>query len=380
MKEYADLVEVLNVLEEQNASNGQKWHSMLRFLDVKARAKGIPFGAALELTPLCNLDCKMCYVHLSGMQVQDSGKKILSGDQWIDLIDQAAEAGLMHVLLTGGEAMLHPDFERIYLHLRNKGMLITLNTNGVLLTDERVAFFKQYPPTMIQITLYGAHEEEYERVTGHRYFSRVMAGIQRVKENQLVFEVGLTPNRYMDDCGKSLIKLLNSMDVFYSMNTGLFVPREETGRAEENHDLTLDEYVDLYRLRASLQGKEYTSVCQADIMPAGGNMEENPKGFKCAGGRSSFAITWDGVLQPCLMVNNIRYDLASIRFSEGWKQLHQEVMEYPYPRECCGCPYQQICTVCIKQHAMGAPMGHANKAICERAMRLAREGMIRKGN
>ena len=380
VKEYGSLVEALDVLDERNASKGEKWHSMIRFLDGKARAKGVPFGAALELTPLCNLDCKMCYVHLSSKQIRDSGKKILSGDQWIALIDQAAEAGLMHVLLTGGEAMLHPDFENIFLHLRNKGMLITLNTNGVLLTEERVAFFRRYPPTMIQITLYGASEEEYERVTGHRAFSKVMAGIQRAKESHLVFEVGLTPNRYMDEYGKPLIRLLDSMQVFYSMNTGLFTPRAETGRASENHDLTLDEYVDLYRLRAHLQGKEYTPVCQADVQPIGGVSEEKPRGFKCAGGRSSFAITWDGALQPCLMVDNIRYNLANARFSDEWKKLHHEVMEYPFPQECCGCPYQQICTVCIKQHAMGAPAGHANKALCERAQRLALEGMIKKGN
>lgn len=377
IKEVKSLIEALDVLEERHASKGEMWHSMIRYLDVKARAKGIPIRGAFELTPFCNLDCKMCYVHLNAKQVADCGKTILSGEQWIELIDQAADAGLMYALLTGGEAMLHPEFERIYLHLLNKGMLVTVNTNGILLTQERIDFFKQHPPTLIQITLYGSNEDEYEKVTGTRAFSHVMDAIKRLKEAKLFFEVGVTPSRYMDDYGKSVLKLLDSMSVFFSMNAGLFEPRKETGRAQTNHDLSLDEYIDLYRFRAKLHGKEYVPVCQEDISAVGGNCNEEPKGFRCAGGRSSFAIKWDGTLQPCLMVTDIKNNLLDIPFADGWKKIHKAVMEYPFPAECIGCAYQQICTVCVKQHALGAPLGHANKMLCERAKRLALEGMIK---
>ena len=377
VKAIGNLNEALDALEERNAGSGEMWHSMIRYLDVRAREKGVPLNGVLEITPRCNFNCSMCYVHLNEAQLSATGKKVLTGDQWIKLIDQAAEAGLMYALMTGGEAMLHPDFERIYLHLLNKGVILTLNTNGSLLTEERVEFFKQHPPKMIKITLYGTSEDEYEKVTGTRSFSKVMDAVKRLKAAGLFFEVGITPSRYMKDSGKAALQLLDSMDVFFSVNSGLFRPRQETGRAEENHDLSLEEYVNLYRFRARLHGKEYTPVCQEDVRPAGGTGEENPKGFRCAGGRSSFAMGWDGVLHPCLMMDEIGCSLFDYSFGEAWGMIHEAVMNYPFPQECIGCAYRQICTVCIKQHSYGAPKGHANPMLCERARRLALEGMIR---
>ena len=66
----------------------------------------IPISNLFELTPLCNLDCRMCYVHLTDPTVKE---RMLSGEQWIDLMRQAIDHGMMIALLTGGEAMTHPD-------------------------------------------------------------------------------------------------------------------------------------------------------------------------------------------------------------------------------------------------------------------------------
>lgn len=71
-----------------------------------AREHDTPISGSFELTPLCNLDCRMCYVHLTDPTVKE---RMLSGEQWIDLMRQAIDHGMMIALLTGGEAMTHPD-------------------------------------------------------------------------------------------------------------------------------------------------------------------------------------------------------------------------------------------------------------------------------
>ena len=45
----------------------------------KTREADIPWSGSFELTPLCNLDCKMCYVHLQDPSVKH---QMLSGEQW----------------------------------------------------------------------------------------------------------------------------------------------------------------------------------------------------------------------------------------------------------------------------------------------------------
>ena len=83
----------------------------------RTREADVPYSGSFELTPLCNLDCKMCYVHLQDPSVRH---RMLSGEQWISLIQQAIDEGMMEAMLTGGEAMTHPAFWDIYMYLINK--------------------------------------------------------------------------------------------------------------------------------------------------------------------------------------------------------------------------------------------------------------------
>ena len=69
------------------------------FLDRKAREFGVPVTGIFELTPLCNFDCGMCYVHLTKGQME--GRKVLRAPEWIALIDAGVERGMMSAQLTG---------------------------------------------------------------------------------------------------------------------------------------------------------------------------------------------------------------------------------------------------------------------------------------
>ncbi len=75
--------------------------SMRMYLDSRAWAKAVPIKGVFELTPYCNLDCKMCYVHLNPEQMQ--GCKLLSADEWENVMAQAVESGIVFATLTGGK-------------------------------------------------------------------------------------------------------------------------------------------------------------------------------------------------------------------------------------------------------------------------------------
>ena len=148
------------------------------YLEDKARVTATPINGQFELTPLCNLNCKMCYVHL---QPEQLSQKPLGVDQWKSLIDEAWEAGMFQVTLTGGECLTYPGFEELYLYLHSKGCQITVLTNGVLLDEKRISFFKEHPPAVIQVTLYGSDDDTYERVTGQRQAKAVIEHVKMAK-------------------------------------------------------------------------------------------------------------------------------------------------------------------------------------------------------
>ena len=166
MEERMDGFDLLERLREQNGKEVQRFSNLTRFLSFKAREKGIPFSGQFELTPLCNFDCKMCYVHLNPEQI--NGHSVLSVDSWKDIIHQAVEAGMVKAALSGGECLVYPGFKELFLYLHSLGCEVSVLTNGYLLDDDRIRFFQEHMPSRIQITLYGWNEDVYERVTGQR--------------------------------------------------------------------------------------------------------------------------------------------------------------------------------------------------------------------
>ena len=367
---------MLDDLEKQGASNAEKAFAMRNYFDAMARQKATPVHGYFELTPLCNLNCKMCYIHLTEQQMRETGRTLLTGSQWISIMEQAIEAGMIEALLTGGEALSHPDFDEIYLYLYNHGISPAVNTNALLMTKERIDFFRRYPPRSIQITLYGSDDESYEKVTGRRCFSQVMNAIQSILEADLPVHIGITPSRYMAENGERLIELVESLGISYSINFSLTDPRQETGRSSMEHDLSLDEYVHLFKTKAKLRKKELQPKPLEDTPLPGGGEKQEVLGLPCAAGSSSFCIGWNGFLRPCVSFIDLGVDLTEELFIDAWKKMHDATQKYPIPRECIGCAYQPICCPCVIEHSAGAPLGHAKPAFCKRSRRFVSEGLF----
>ena len=370
----ASLAELLAQLDAQGVTDYRRYSEVRKYLGFKARDRGVPVSGVFELTPLCNLDCKMCYVHLNREQLR--GAELLSTETWKDLMRQAVDAGMMFATLTGGECLTYPGFKELYLYLREMGVETSILSNGVLMDAEMVDFLKENPPALIQITVYGASEEAYERVTSHRSFARVMENLRHVQDAGLPFKVGITPSAFMED-GEQLVRLLHGMGVHLQINSSLVSPRAETGR--DLQDADLDTYVRVLKLARELRGGADCVGCDEGELPEpGGEAAEAARGVRCGAGRSGFCITWDGTMRPCNTFPEVAADALKLGFAEAWRWINAAVKDFPQPVECEGCAYRPQCPSCVAEHASGAPIGHANPATCVRTQRMIAEGLIQR--
>ena len=372
-----NLRELLIELDAQGIPSELRYDHVRRFLDFRAREEAIPLTGTFELTPLCNLDCKMCYVHLNKDQMQ--GAELLSTEEWKQIMKEAVDAGMMYAKLTGGECLTYPGFKELYLHLQSMGIEVSVLTNGRLMDDSMVAFFKAHPPAVIQITLYGADEETYERVTGHRAFEEVFSNIRKIQEAGLPLRIALTPNRYLGKDGEALVRFVHNMNIYYAINSGLFEAREETGRTLDNYDVSLDDMMRMYHARRELNGSIELSDCNEETLPEIGSDKtgEVQYGILCAAGRSAFAVDWKGNLYPCNVLRLGGINVLETKFLRAWKEIHALVMGYPLPVECQECAYKKVCKSCVAEHASGAKPGHANPMICQYGKRMVAEGLVK---
>lgn len=366
------LLELLEQWEKQGASDAEKTAKVRDYLSAKARLMGVPMRGTFELTPLCNLNCKMCYVHITQHQLDQMGKRVLPTSQWKKIMSEAIDAGMTSALLTGGEALLHPGFDELYLFLQSEGIEINVKTNGLLLDERRIEFFKKHPPQGLQITLYGSDEESYEKVTGYRCFSKVMESVHRVIESNLTLRISLTPSIYAKDNLEKLIHYVHSLGVDYVISPGLQNPRDETGRGGERHDLSIEDYIRLRQFTMKLSGENPVKECMDNAGPSGARHYR--KGLRCGGGRDGFAVSWQGQMQPCLMLCHISANLVTTEFTACWEKIHREAIEYPALEECAACRYVRRCPyTCVALHLPGGKTGHTDPSFCERTQKLMDE-------
>lgn len=86
-----------------------------------------PLMAHLIVTRRCNLSCAYCFEY-------DRVSPPVPRAELERRIDHLARLRAVFVTLTGGESLLHPDIVALVAHVRARGMIPVMNTNGYLLT------------------------------------------------------------------------------------------------------------------------------------------------------------------------------------------------------------------------------------------------------
>lgn len=372
-RQPGSLRELLRQLDAQGITDYRRYSRVRRFLSFKAREKNLPISGSFELTPLCNLDCRMCYVHLQGEQMR--GARLRTVDEWKDIVRQAFDAGMMYATLTGGECLTYPGFRELYGFLREKGVEVAILSNGLLMDAEMVEFFRRNPPASIQVTLYGASEEAYERVTGTRAFARVLGNLRRIQEAELPLRVAVTPNAYMTD-GEALIQLLYDEGFPFSVNAGLMQPREETGRAVADADL--DAYVGILKRARALRGEPVEPECDPESLPDPASAtSDQKKGVRCgAGAKQLFGglAGADASLQHLSLRGRGRSRAGLRGGLAAYKPDGAQLS--PVPPNARGCYYESVCKHCVAEHAASAKPGHASPRICQWGKRMVAEGLL----
>ena len=137
--------------------------SVRDYLFRKASLMKIPLAGTFELSPVCNFSCKMCYVRKTPAQLEKEGKQLYSVEKWIKLASECKDAGMLYLLLTGGEPFLYPEFRTLYETLHSMGLVLSINSNASMIDDETVAWLK---PQRIQ----QSNRSDFE-IEERRYFS-----------------------------------------------------------------------------------------------------------------------------------------------------------------------------------------------------------------
>lgn len=303
----------------------------------KAGEKEIPIVGEIDITNHCNLKCVHCYIRDTRFGEELSCQEICR------ILDQLADAGCLWLCITGGEPLVRPDFRDIYSYAKRKGFLITLFSNGTLLTPDMVEFLAEQAPFVLDITLYGMTAETYERVTGvPGSFARCIKGIELALARHLPLKlktmvITLNAHEFHD-----MRRYAKSLGVPFRYDTQIN-PRLDSSSEPTRYRLTPEEIVSL-----ELEDPEVADKLSEGFNKLYGIYSKRENLYLCKAGKYNFHITSDGKLNVCTLSRLPGYDLHGGTFEEGFYNIFPKVRAMKRTRysECQACPALNICGQC----------------------------------
>ena len=311
----------------------------------------VPLNGSIAMTNRCNLRCVHCY--LGDQRSPSSAAGELDTAFWLSVVDQIAEAGCLHLLITGGEPFLRPDFAEVYTHAKRRGLLVTVFTNGTRLDEKLLRLFRELPPWFVEVSLYGASKETYDRVTTVAgAYEKCLAGVDALVGAGIrigLKTVILKGNQHEVPAMRAMAE---ERGAGFRVDPAIFPCRDGD---QGPLDLRLPpaeavaiEMEDPVRLKGT-----------ADFYDRMKDLPASDRLFSCMAGLTTFHVETGGRLQPCLMVGDHGFDLREGTFRQGWESVLFDFrrIEAPPGYECNSCERRFLCGVCPAQTSLetGSP-------------------------
>ncbi len=127
----------------------------------------------------CNLNCKYCYLEQNSYKKEDD---FLNLDKIKRTLVEIKNEKLNSIYLTGGEPLMHPDFNQI-LRMCLKISNVTILSNGTMINEKKARFLRRLDDesnfeTIYRISLDSVDELENDKIRGRGSFRKALFAIQ----------------------------------------------------------------------------------------------------------------------------------------------------------------------------------------------------------
>ncbi|MFA5333056.1 MAG: radical SAM protein [Candidatus Nanoarchaeia archaeon] len=252
------------------------------------------------LTNICSCKCSFCGIWKQKPKVTVDTYKALK------VIDKLDELGVGFVTLTGGEPLLHPDFDKIIAECNKYGMMSSiLNADARIFTPKVLGMLEKSKPGMVSISIdHHTDKVEFESRKIPKLLNHIKNAVSNLKKLKIKVLGSIVICNYNH---KSLRKLCEKCAEIGFDNVCINYP--EISESEvyvlggNAINLTKKQVIDALQEVKELK-KEFPIVNPVESL---NNIisylkGENPK-YYCFGGSKVFFVDWHLNTYPCMHLN-----------------------------------------------------------------------------
>ncbi len=231
----------------------------------------------------------------------------------------------------------------MYTPLTRLGLIITLFTNGTLITEGHAARLAEAPPSRTEITLYGATAATYEAVTGvPGSYARCCDGIEALVRHRIPLSLKTTITRQNVGELEAMRRMAQHWGLPFSSAWLLFKRRDGALSDVDACRLSAAECIAL-EATDCVSAPEWTEWIEIRREASRGS----DRNFACQAGQATFVVNPQGEICTCTDVPSPRVRTLEVGFRAAWKQVQHFVDSAPLMAPAClDCDFRAYCLRC----------------------------------
>ncbi len=296
------------------------------------RKRGILEELHLDLTAACTERCVHCYL-------PDYPVKHISFELAEKALREFRAMQGLTVHLTGGECMLHPDFERVCRLCRELNLNFIILSNLTVCDARRIAFLAEVQPQFVNVSLYSMEEREHDAIT------QLPGSWRRTMDAILACEKAGVPIRLAAPLLKENRKAFRALSRFAQEHRMHLIPSIDIVPQSDHDCSNLDHACSAAELREALAENP-------GIFDRGWDMSRRvaPEDKVCDIGLSRLYLNSFGNYYPCdSMHGYVLGNVATDTLESVWRGERLEMLcrlsnrDFP---QCLACSNRPVCKVC----------------------------------
>jgi pyrroloquinoline quinone biosynthesis protein E len=152
---------------------------------------GRPHSLIAEVTHRCPLHCVYCS---NPLEMQTRGEELATED-WARVFREAAELGVLHLHLTGGEPAARQDLRELVASGREARLYINLITSGLGLNEDRLKILADAGLDHVQLSFQDCEEGPANEFAGTRAHARKLELAKIIQTLSLGFTLNIVVHR-----------------------------------------------------------------------------------------------------------------------------------------------------------------------------------------
>lgn len=297
----------------------------------------------LEISNPCNERCVHCYRHRLNAK-----KGFLTAAQAQSVLEQAKALGAKNALVTGGEALLNPEWRGICKITETLGFRLALFTNGTLMTESDADFIAGLTNLKeVQFSLYSLDDETHDGITRLKgSCAKTKGAIKMLRGRGVPIFISCPAMQENKAAFPRLMREMDAAGVPSCVDLMIFGSADYAGE-NLSHRLTERDLEDFFP--ASMEDGGALAYIFGKPRPK--NLSEIDFYGSAA---TSLCVSGDGTIYPMIgwyePLGNVAADsLADVFLNSPLLQKARSVKAADIP-ECAKCTASDFCTFCPSPH------------------------------